>query len=82
MLYETKYPKAVECLEQDRQLLLAFYDFPAEPWGPLRTTNQIESTFAIGPFAAATNEGLWQPRSGVKRWSSCWPAKPSATGDA
>ena len=45
-LYGTKYPKAVECLAKDRQALLAFYDFPAEHWGHLRTTNPIESTFA------------------------------------
>jgi transposase-like protein len=45
-LYRVKFPKAVECLEKDREELLAFYDFPAEHWGHLRTTNPIESTFA------------------------------------
>jgi len=44
--YEAKYPKAAECLAQDREELLAFYDFPAEHWGHIRTTNPIESTFA------------------------------------
>ena len=44
--YEAKYPKAVECLTKDRKVLLAFYDFPAEHWIHLRTTNPIESTFA------------------------------------
>ena len=44
--YEAKYPKAVECLVKDREVLLTFYDFPAEHWGHLRTTNPIESTFA------------------------------------
>ena len=44
--YEAKYPKAVECLGKDREALLAFYDFPAEHWVHLRTTNPIESTFA------------------------------------
>jgi putative transposase len=44
--YEAKYPKAAECLAQDREALLAFYDFPAEHWGHVRTTNPIESTFA------------------------------------
>jgi putative transposase len=44
--YEAKYPKAVECLAKDRDVLLAFYDFPAEHWIHLRTTNPIESTFA------------------------------------
>ena len=41
-----KYDKAVECLIKDREALLAFYDFPAEHWKHLRTTNVIESTFA------------------------------------
>ena len=44
--YGVKYEKAVECLSKDRELLLAFYDFPAEHWKHLRTTNPIESTFA------------------------------------
>ncbi|MFQ5705757.1 MAG: IS256 family transposase [Gemmatimonadales bacterium] len=45
-LYEPKYPGAVECLKKDRGELLTFYDFPAEHWIHLRTTNPIESTFA------------------------------------
>ena len=44
--YEVKYDKAAECLRKDREALLAFYDFPAEHWKHLRTTNPIESTFA------------------------------------
>ena len=44
--YKAKYPKAVACLEKDREALLAFYDFPAEHWVHIRTTNPIESTFA------------------------------------
>lgn len=44
--YEAKYPKATECLAKDRQELLTFYDFPAEHWLHLRTTNVIESVFA------------------------------------
>lgn len=44
--YGTKYPKATEKLTRDREALLAFYDFPAEHWAHLRTTNPIESTFA------------------------------------
>ena len=44
--YELKYDKAAECLAKDRQALLAFYDFPAEHWKHLRTSNPIESTFA------------------------------------
>jgi len=44
--FEAKYPKAVECLRKDHDVLLTFYDFPAEHWIHLRTTNPIESTFA------------------------------------
>jgi transposase-like protein len=44
--YQAKYPKACECLSKDRAELLTFYDFPAEHWKHLRTTNPIESTFA------------------------------------
>ena len=43
--YQAKYPKATNCLAKDRDELLAFYDFPAEHWQSLRTTNPIESTF-------------------------------------
>jgi transposase-like protein len=45
-IYGAKYPKACECLAKDRDELLAFYDFPAEHWKHLRTTNPIESVFA------------------------------------
>jgi len=44
--YGAKYPKATECLIRDREALLTFYDFPAEHWVHLRTSNVIESTFA------------------------------------
>jgi putative transposase len=45
-VHGVKWPRAAECLEKDRAELLAFYDFPAEHWGHLRTSNPIESTFA------------------------------------
>jgi putative transposase len=44
--YGTKYEAACTCLSKDRDVLLAFYDFPAEHWGHVRTTNPIESTFS------------------------------------
>ena len=44
--YDAKYPKATECLLKDKEALLTFYDFPAEHWVHLRTTNPIESVFA------------------------------------
>lgn len=44
--FQAKYSEAVKCLTKDRDELLAFYDFPAEQWSHIRTTNPIESTFA------------------------------------
>lgn len=44
--FEAKYPQAMDCLAKDRDALLAFYDYPAEHWVHIRTTNPIESTFA------------------------------------
>ncbi|MCP4233823.1 MAG: IS256 family transposase [Aestuariibacter sp.] len=43
--YEAKYPKSALCLQKDREELLAFYDFPAQHWQSIRTSNPIESTF-------------------------------------
>jgi len=44
--YQAKYPKAVDCLAKDKEVLFTFYDFPAEHWLHIRTSNPIESTFA------------------------------------
>jgi transposase-like protein len=44
--YEPKYPKAVLCLQKDRDELMAFFDFPAQHWQSIRTSNPIESAFA------------------------------------
>lgn len=55
--YVPKYPKAAECLVKDREALLAFYDFPAEHWVHLRTTNPIESTFASVRLRTAKTRG-------------------------
>ena len=44
--YSARYPKACECLAKDEDVLFTFYDFPAEHWIHIRTTNPIESTFA------------------------------------
>jgi transposase-like protein len=44
--YGPKYPKAVDSLTRDQEALLAFFDFPAEHWKHIRTTNPVESTFA------------------------------------
>ena len=44
--YEAKYPKATVCLQKDREELMAFFDFPAQHWQSIRTSNPIESAFA------------------------------------
>jgi transposase-like protein len=55
--YGVKYDKAIECLTRDRDTLLAFYEFPAEHWKHLRTTNPIESTFATVRHRTARAKG-------------------------
>ena len=52
--YGAKYDKAVECLTKDREALLAYFDFPAEHWDHLRTTNPIERA----PRKIATSANL------------------------
>jgi len=77
--YESKYPKACDCLAKDREELLAFYNFPAEHWKHLRTTNPIESVFATvklrtkktkgaGSRAACLSMVFQLMRSAEKRW--------------
>jgi putative transposase len=52
-----KYERAVECLIKDRDALLVFYDFPAEHWKHLRTTNVIESSFATVRHRTVRSKG-------------------------
>ena len=68
--YGPKYDKAVACLAKDRDVLLAFYDFPAEHWKHIRTTNPIESTFASVRLRERApqdhqDQGLPQPHDGA-----------------
>jgi putative transposase len=56
-VYEAKWPRATECLEKDRAELLSFYDFPAEHWQHLRTSNPIESTFATVRLRTCRTKG-------------------------
>ncbi|MFT6917058.1 MAG: putative transposase [Motiliproteus sp.] len=53
--FSVKYPKGMECLAKDRKEMLAFYDFPAEHWPHIRTTNPIESTVRNGPVTYQTD---------------------------
>jgi transposase-like protein len=55
--WQAKYPKATGCLAKDREVLLAFYDFPAEHWVHIRTTNPIESTFATVRLRTVRTKG-------------------------
>ena len=58
-----KYEKAVAKLVKDRDELLAFYDFPAEHWKHIRTTNPIESVFATVRNRTTENQGLPEPQN-------------------
>jgi transposase-like protein len=55
--YSAKYPKAMACLEKDKEQMLAFYDFPAAHWQHIRTSNPIESTFATVRLRTAKTRG-------------------------
>jgi putative transposase len=59
--YGAKYPRAAECLTKDRDALLAFYDFPAEHWDHLRTSNPIESVFATVRHRTVRTKGALSP---------------------
>jgi len=64
-LYGTKWPKAVAKISDDLDLLLAFYDYPAEHWVHLRTTNPIESTFATVRLRQRVTKGPGSRAAGV-----------------
>lgn len=87
--YKAKYAAACDCLEKDRDVLLTFYDFPAEHWGHLRTTNPIESTFATirlrhrrtkgnGTRRASLTMMFKLAQSAAKRWRrlNCYEKLP------
>jgi len=78
-IYGAKYPKACQCLRKDKDVLFTFYDFPAEHWVHLRSTNPIESTFATvrhrtrqtkgcGSRLATLTMGFKLAREAEKRW--------------
>ncbi len=64
-VYGTKWPRATACLEKDRAELLAFYDFPAEHWQHLRTSNPIESTFATVRLRTYRTKGPGSREAGL-----------------
>jgi transposase-like protein len=59
--YGAKWPKAVAKITDDQEELLAFYDFPAEHWIHLRTTNPIESTFSTVRLRTKVTRGAGSP---------------------
>jgi transposase-like protein len=61
--YSAKHAKAVECLTKDEEVLFAFYDFPAEHWLHIRTTNPIESTFATVRHRTRQTKGCGSRRA-------------------
>ena len=61
--YGAKYDKAVACLTKDREALLAFFDFPAEHWDHLRTSNPIESVFATVRHRTVRTKGSLSPKT-------------------
>jgi transposase-like protein len=61
--YRAKYGPAVDCLIKDRTALLAFYDFPAEHWVHLRTSNPIESVFATVRHRTVRTKGSLSPKT-------------------
>ncbi len=63
--YGAKYPKAVESLTRDQDQLLTHFDFPAEHWGHLRTTNPIESTFATVKLRQRVTKGAGSRTAGL-----------------
>jgi transposase-like protein len=63
--YGVKYDKAADCLIKDREALLAFYEFPAEHWKHLRTTNPIESTFATVRHRTVRAKGCLSNRTAL-----------------
>jgi transposase-like protein len=71
--YGAKFPKAAAKITDDAAELLAFYDYPAEHWAPLRTTNPIESAFATVRRRIKVTKG---PGSRAAGLAMCWPQQP------
>ncbi len=75
--YQAKYDAACECLSKDRDVLMTFYDFPAEHWKHLRTTNPIESTFSTIRLRHRRTKG-----SGTRRTSLAMMFKLAQSAEA
>ena len=74
--YGVKYEKAVECLTKDRDTLFAFYDFPAEHWKHLRTTDEIDKSFLLRDLLFWRGTG---DRVAKSRARGCQPGRAAVT---
>ena len=63
--FETRYPKATDCLVKDKETMLTFFDFPAQHWIHLRTTNPIESLFATVKARTRQTKGAGSRPAGL-----------------
>lgn len=63
--FETRYPKATDCLVKDKETMLTFFDFPAPHWIHLRTTNPIESAFATVKARTKQTKGAGSRMAGL-----------------
>ncbi len=80
--YDPKYPKATLCLQKDRDELMAFFDFPAQHWQSIRTSNPIESTFRHHPAPDQAIKRLPHPQWYAAHDIQTGACVPSRTGDA
>jgi len=78
--YGVKWPKAVAKITNDAEELLTFYDFPAEHWVHLRTSNPIESTFSTVRLRTRVTKGPGSRPRGWRWRSSCWRPPRTAGG--
>ena len=80
--YRAKYDKAVECLTKDRDRLLTFYDFPAEHWKHVRSTNPIESTFATVRLRTVKDQGMPAAQDGARHGVQAVVERPAKMAQA
>jgi hypothetical protein len=75
-----EWPKAVAKITDDAEELLTFFDYPAEHWGHLKTSNPIESTFASVRLRTRVTKGPGSKAAGLAMPSSCWRRHRTAGG--
>ena len=79
--YGPKYPGALMMLEKDADVLLTFFDFPAEHWKHLRTSNVVEPPVAMVRLRQRVTKGAGSRTKGLLRPTSSWPWRRCAGGD-